>query len=57
MKEGAAGRRTPMLDSYSITHIFCPEQPDIERWIDRERRIIYVNTGARPGAKIVRLIP
>lgn len=55
MKEGAAG--TPMLDSYSITHIFCPEQPDIERWIDRERRIIYVNTGARPGAKIVRLIP
>ena len=56
MKKDAAQSRTPILDSYSILHIHRPDRPDIERWIDRDEHIIYVNTGAKPGAKIVVLI-
>lgn len=56
MKKGAADNRTHILKSYSILHVYRPDCPDIERWIDRDNQTIYVNTGARPGAKIVRLV-
>ena len=42
-----------MLEAYSITHVHRPDMPDVERWIDREDMIIYINTAAKPGAKIV----
>lgn len=56
MKNRAANSRTPILDAYSITHIYRPDEPDVERWIDRNEHIIYVNTAAKPGAKIVALV-
>ena len=55
MKKDAADNRTQILKSYSILHVYRPDEPDIERWIDRDEHIIRVNTGAKPGAKIVKL--
>ena len=55
MKRDAEKPRTPMLNRCSITHIHRPDQPEIERWIDRDNQTIYINTGAKPGAKITAL--
>ena len=44
-----------LLSEYEIRRIERPDKPDIERWIDREEMIIYINTAAKPGAKIVQL--
>ena len=41
------------LDGYRILYIHRPNTPQIERFIDREFQVIYINTAAAPGAKIV----
>lgn len=41
------------LDAYEVKRISRPDMPDVERWIDREDMIIYINTAAAPDAKIV----
>jgi hypothetical protein len=48
--------RPPALSSYSILHVYRPDAPNVERWIDRLNHTIYVNTGAKDGANIVILI-
>lgn len=56
MKAGEKGETGRQLDAYSILHISCPEDPDTMKYIDREAGIIYINTAAKPDAKIIRLI-
>ena len=47
--------KTPILDTYRKIEVFRPNTPQIARFIDREFKVIYVNTAADPGAKIVYL--
>ena len=56
MKKRAAESRTPMLDSYKVLYAFVPEEREVEKYICRDNKTIYINTAAKPGAKIVRLI-
>ena len=44
--------KTPILDTYRKIEISRPNTPQIDRWIDREFKVIYINTAAAPGAKI-----
>lgn len=48
------GMRT--LDSYRKVPMSMPEYPDIRRFIWRSQKTIYINTAARPGAKIEQLL-
>ena len=48
--------RTPTLDSYRRVHMSMPEYPEIRRFIWRIQKTIYINTAARPGAKIDQLL-
>ncbi len=48
--------RTPILDTYKTATTFMPEEPEVEKYISREKKTIFINTAARPDAKIVRLI-
>lgn len=48
---------TPTLDGYRRLITCMPLEPDVDRYISRGKRIIYINTAARPGAKITKLIP
>lgn len=56
-KSTALKSRTPILDTYEVRTTHMPQEPDVDRYISQARKIIYVNTAARPGAKITRLIP
>lgn len=47
--------RTPMLDTFRRIEVYRPKTPQIDRWIDREFKVIYINTAAAPGAKITYL--
>ena len=55
MNPGGKPGGKPQLSAYSILHVHRPDQPEIERWIDRETQTIYINTGAKPNAKIIKL--
>ena len=44
------------LDSYRKVPMSMPEYPDIRRFIWRSQKTIYINTAARPGAKIEQLL-
>lgn len=56
MKSAPAVSRTPILDTYRTATTFMPEEPEVEKYISREKKTIFINTAARPDAKIVRLI-
>ena len=56
MKKDAVENRIRILKSYSVLRIYRPDAPHIERWIDRDTKVIYINIGAKPDAKIVRLV-
>lgn len=56
MKPGAATSRTPTLDTYKVCKTSMPLEPEVERYISRSEKTIYINTAAKPGAKITRLI-
>lgn len=45
-----------MLDSYRRVLMSMPEYPEIRRFIWRSQKTIYINTAARPGAKIDQLL-
>lgn len=47
---------TRTLDSYRKVPMSMPEYPDIRRFIWRSQKTIYINTAARPGAKIEQLL-
>ena len=47
--------KTPILDTYKKIKVSRPNTPQIDRWIDREFKVIYINTAAAPGAKITHL--
>lgn len=49
--------RTPTLDTYRKVCKPIPERPDIRRIISRSKKLICINTAARPGAKIDKLLP
>lgn len=49
--------RTPTLDSYRTVFKSIPEQPDVRRIVSRSKKLICINTAARPGAKIDQLLP
>jgi hypothetical protein len=42
-----------VLDRYAVIYINRPNTPHIDRFIDREFEVIYVNVAAQPGAKVV----
>lgn len=48
---------TPTLDGYRRLHTCMPLEPEVDRYISRGKRIIYINTAAKPDAKITKLIP
>lgn len=55
-KEGRMKKsRTPILDTFRKIEVYRPKTPQIDRWIDREFKVIYINTAAAPGAKITYL--
>ena len=47
---------TRTLDSYRKVPMSMPEYPEIRRFIWRSQKTIYINTAARPGAKIEQLL-
>ena len=47
---------TRTLDSYRKVPMSMPEYPDIRRFIWRSQKTIYINTAARPSAKIEQLL-
>ena len=49
--------RTPILDSYRRIPMAMPEFPEVRRFIWRSQKTIYINTAARHGAKIDKLLP
>ena len=49
--------RTPTLDSYRRIPMAMPEYPEVRRFIWRSQKTIYINTAARHGAKIDKLLP
>ncbi|MBP3411381.1 MAG: hypothetical protein J6M10_10350 [Clostridia bacterium] len=58
MKKSAAPKsRTPILDGYRQMYTHTPQEPDVDRYISLREKIIYINTAARPDAKITKLIP
>lgn len=56
MKRDAAGSRTNALDEYRIVKVYRPDDPEIERYVWPLGKVIFINTGAKPGAKIAMLI-
>ena len=58
MKISAAiNSRTPFLDSCAVAYVSAPEQSDVRRFICPELKKVYINTAARPDAKIDRIVP
>lgn len=49
--------RKPTLDSYRRTSTCMPLEPEVEMYVSRAKRTIYINTAAKPGANITKLIP
>ena len=45
-----------LLSTFTRINVYRPDAPDTLRWIDMNGRTVYENTGAKPWAKIVRLI-
>lgn len=45
-----------LLDLFMHIKVYRPDVPDTLRWIDMDGRTVYENTGAKEGAKIIRLI-
>ena len=54
--EGAMDAGKTHISEYKRMKIYRPQYPHIEKWIDAEFGVIYINQAAQPGAKIVRLI-
>ena len=48
---------TPTLDTYRKVCKSMPDRPEVRRIISRSKRLICINTAARPGAKIDQLMP
>lgn len=58
MKEHGENRRnTPILDSYMVMLVDAPEAPEVRWFVCPQLKKIYINTAARPGAKIDRIVP
>lgn len=58
MKEHLPSRsRTPILDSYMVMLVDAPEAPEVRWFVCPQLKKIYINTAARPGAKIDRIVP
>lgn len=55
MKRNTDGKKN-RLDDYAVVYVEIPKQPEIERYIYTNRKTIYINLSARPGAKIVKLV-
>lgn len=55
-RDGRTNRR-PTLDSYRRTSTCMPLEPEVETYVSRSKRTIYINTAAKPGANITKLIP
>lgn len=49
--------RTPTLDTYRKVCKSMPDRPEVRRIISRSKKLICINTAARPGAKIDQLMP
>lgn len=49
--------RRPTPDGYRRTHTCMPLEPEVEMYVSRSKRTIYINTAAKPGANITKLIP
>lgn len=49
--------KTPILNGYSVERLSVPEQPETLRYICPALKKIYINTAARPDAKIDRIVP
>ena len=50
MKRRGHVRKT---DHYRIIYTYRPQTPHIDRFVDPEFEVIYINTAAMPGAKVV----
>lgn len=58
MKEQITDRqRTPILDSYMVMLVDAPEAPEVRWFVCPQLKKIYINTAARPDAKIDRIVP
>lgn len=44
------------IADYTMFYIESPQYPDIERFIYRNRKAVYINLSAKPGANIVKLV-
>lgn len=49
--------RTPILDSYMVMLVDAPEAPEVRWFICPQLKKIYINTAAKPDAKIDRIVP
>ena len=49
--------RTHTLDTYRKVCKPMPDRPEVRRIISRSKKLICINTAARPGAKIDQLLP
>lgn len=57
MRKTDHGKREPLhLEEFERKHICLPFAPELSKIVHIQMRTIYVNTAARPGAKIIRLI-
>lgn len=50
-------QQTPILDSYMVMLVDAPEAPEVRWFICPQLKKIYINTAARPDAKIDRIVP
>lgn len=56
MKRDAEKNNPLKLDKYNIVKVYMPNEPEVERYVWAWGKVIFINTGARPGANIRRLI-
>lgn len=55
MRKNYPKNRKSILDTYDRVYVHMPEHEDIEKFVYPDRKVIYINIAAKPGAKIIKL--
>ncbi len=48
--------RKSRLYGFNVMWTYVPEDPDVLYYVDSKNKVVYINKGARVGARVVRVI-